>query len=38
MHLLILRLGGGAVDDVSAVLTGSPFGDTFLDFGTCAPL
>ena len=38
MHLRILRLGGGAVDDVSAVLTGSPFGDIFLDFGSCEPL
>jgi len=38
MHLRILRLGGGAVGDISAVLTGSPWGDTFFDFGSCEPL
>ena len=38
MHLRIVSQGGGAVDDVSAVLTGSPFGDMWIDIGSCAPL
>ena len=38
MHLRIIGHGGGAVDDVSAVLTGSPFGDIWMDTGTCVPL
>jgi len=38
MHLQVLRQGGGAVDDVSAVLTGSPFRDLWIDIGTCTPL
>ncbi len=37
MHLRIVGQGG-AVDDVSAVLTGSPFGDMWIDIGTCVPL
>ena len=38
MHLRVISQGGGAVDDVSAVLTGSPFGDMWIDIGSCAPL
>jgi hypothetical protein len=38
MHLQIVRQGGGAVDNVSAVLTGSPFGNTWIDIGSCEPL
>ena len=38
MHLQIIGQRGGAVDDVSAVLTGSPFGDIWIDIGTCVPL
>ena len=38
MHLRIISQSGGAVDDVSAVLTGSPFGDIWIDIGTCVPL
>ena len=37
MHLRIVGQGG-AVDNVSAVLTGSPFGDMWFDIGTCRPL
>lgn len=38
MKLQIVRQGGGAVANVNAMLTGSPFGNTWLDFGTCTPL
>ena len=38
MHLRIIGHGSGAVDDVSAVLTGSPFADIWIDIGTCVPL
>lgn len=38
MHLRILSQGGGAVADVNAVLTGNPFGNMWLDFGSCEPL
>ena len=37
-HLRIIGQGAAAVDDISAVLTGSPFGDMWIDIGTCVPL
>ena len=38
MHLRIIGHGAGSVDDISAVLTGSPFADMWIDIGTCTPL
>jgi hypothetical protein len=37
MHLQIVGQGG-TVDNISAVLTGSPFADLWIDIGSCAPL
>ena len=39
MHLQIISQDGGSVDNVSAVLTASPFGnDHWFDIGSCRPL